>query len=110
MLEVDRQIKATLLRAIPILVAVAMMGIVYHYYPKSGVVANPEAMRELQRMREEGSDEERMPQAEPPRHFSGSLTAEQKDALLRALTQAGKFSVDIIPTDKTWEGSSISPA
>lgn len=109
MLEVDRQMKATLLRSIPILVAVGMMGIFYHYWSKAPAVPNPQAMRELQRMREEGYDEEGMARAEPARRFSGSLTAPQKDALLRALTQAGKFSVDIIPTDKTWEGSSISP-
>ena len=32
MLEVDRQIKATLLRAIPILMGVAFVGIYYHYW------------------------------------------------------------------------------
>ncbi|MGH9492671.1 MAG: hypothetical protein ACRD2K_04145 [Terriglobales bacterium] len=55
MLEVDRQIKATLLRSIPILVGVGMMAVLYHYWPKSGVVANPEAMREMQRIREEAT-------------------------------------------------------
>ncbi|MGH9492670.1 MAG: hypothetical protein ACRD2K_04140 [Terriglobales bacterium] len=47
---------------------------------------------------------------EPEHHFSGSLTAEQKDTLLRALSQAGRYSVDIIPTADDFEGSSISPA
>ena len=110
MLEVDRQIKATLLRSIPILAGVAMMAVLYHYWPKSGVVANPEAMREIQRIREEGDEErEGRIRAEPEHHFSGTLTAEQKDTLLRALTQAGRYSVDIIPTGGDFEDSSISP-
>lgn len=110
MLEVDRQIKATLLRGIPILVGVAMMAVLYHYWPKSGVVANPEAMREMQRMPEEGYDEEGLARREARRRFSGTITAEQKEALLRTLSAAGKYSVDVIPTDKSFEGSSISPA
>jgi len=108
MLEVDRQLKATLLRAIPVLIAVGMMGIYYHYWSKAPVVGNPEAMREFQRIREEAYEAERG--GIPERRFSGTLTAAQKDALLRTLTLAGKYSVDIIPTDKVSEGSSISPA
>jgi type IV pilus biogenesis protein CpaD/CtpE len=111
MLEVDRQIKATLLRAIPILVAVGMMGTYYHYWSKSPAAANPEAMRELQRMREEGyRDEMERDLGNPMQRFSGTLTAAQKDALLGTLTRAGKYSVDIIPIDKVSEGSSIPPA
>src|SRR5574341_1635977 len=91
--------------------AVVMMGIYYYYWRKAPVVANPEALREMQRMADEGYREgmERDFEKPPPR-FSGTLTAEQKDALLRTLTAAGKYSVDIIPIDRTWEGSSISPA
>ncbi len=110
MFDVDRQIKATLLRGIPILVAIGMMGIYYYYWRKAPVAVNPEAMREMQRMREEGFREEMEAEFKPPPRFSGTLTAEQKDALLRALTAAGKYSVDVIPIDKAWEGSSISPA
>ena len=110
MFDIDRQIKATLLRGIPILMGVAMMAVLYHYWPKSGVVANPEAMREMQRMPEEGYDEEGMARREARRRFSGTITAEQKEALLRTLSAAGKYSVDVIPTDKSFEGSSISPA
>lgn len=109
MLEVDRQLKATLLRSIPILMAVGMMGVYYHYWSKSPA-ADPEAMRDMQRMQEEKYREEMERDFEPRPRFSGSLTPAQKDALLRTLTQAGKYSVDIIPIDKASEGSSISPA
>ena len=109
MLEVDRQIKATLLRSIPLLVAVAMMGIYYHYWSKSPA-ADPEAMHKMERMREEAYRQEAERDFQPRQRFSGTLTAAQKDALLQTLTQAGKYSVDIIPTDKTYEGSSVSPA
>jgi hypothetical protein len=107
MFDVDRQIKATLLRGIPILVAVVMMGIYYHYWRKAPVVANPDAMREMERIR---AAYEAEGDVKPVPRFSGTLTVVQKDALLRSLSAAGKYSVDVIPTDKTYEGSSISPA
>lgn len=107
MLEVDRQIKATLLRGIPILVAVVMMGIYYYYFRKAPVAVHPDAMREMERIRAAYEAES---EGTPERRFSGTLTAVQKDALLRTLSAAGKYSVDVIPTDKTYEGSSISPA
>lgn len=107
MFEVDRQIKATLLRGIPILVAIVMMGIYYYYWKKAPVAVHPDAMREMERIRAAYEAESEGPRE---RRFSGTLTAVQKDALLRTLSAAGKYSVDVIPTDKTYEGSSISPA
>ena len=109
MLEVDRQMKATLLRAIPILMVVAFLGVYYHYWSKSPA-ADPEAMRRMEHAREDAYREELDRDYKPLPRFSGSLTTAQKDGLLRILSQAGKYSVDIIPIDKASEGSSISPA
>ena len=107
MFDIDRQIKATLLRGIPILVAVVMMGIYYYYWKKAPVVVHPDAMREMERIRAAYEAEGDL---KPVPRFSGTLTVVQKDALLRSLSAAGKYSVDVIPIDKTYEGSSISPA
>ncbi len=107
MFDIDRQIKATLLRGIPILVAVVMMGIYYYYWKKAPVVVHPDAMREMERIRAAYEAEGDL---KPVPRFSGTLTVVQKDALLRSLSAAGKYSVDVIPIDKTYEGSPISPA
>ena len=107
MFDIDRQIKATLLRGIPILMAVVMMGIYYYYWKKAPVAVHPDAMREMERIRAAYEAESA---GIPERRFSGTLTVVQRDALLRSLSAAGRYSVDVIPTDKTYEGSSISPA